>query len=421
MFVPGNSAAFAGGGMVPGNSSLKDPNRARIIYWDDTANKLAWLIPDDTSVTIIGDVLSAIGGGTIGGAVVGGRPNDILYIDGSGNLAQSDKFQFDGTDQIGGSGMNIWLSPGDVVGFDGYYGGNTIYSTAGDGVYVTGNAIYLNSYNFPGLDGGVIMQGPYGYMNFFNTANGNIAFKGYHNARNDGLLNAAINFTYTDSAGALLCAPTVNVIYPYVTSPLNYNILTTDYYIEMNAAATTATLPSVTFVRIGKPFFIKNTSAGIVTLGISGVGKIFVNSLMNSMNMNPGDTVQVVSNGLNWMVMGQSSKYKNYMCILNQGGVAAPIASSVMNDFNGTTVAWIRTGVGVFTATATAGVFTVGKTVAGCLTTPGGLLQFNAVATSATVITLTTSVLTQGVVAMAAVPTDGLLLNTPFEIRVFIQ
>lgn len=58
-------------------------------------------------VTITGDgittPLTATGGGggmTIGDPVVGGDPNDILFIDGSGNLAQDDNFNF-----ISGSGQ----------------------------------------------------------------------------------------------------------------------------------------------------------------------------------------------------------------------------------------------------------------------------------------------------------------------------
>jgi len=43
-------------------------------------------------------IKSSGGGGiSIGGAITGGTPNRVLYIDGSGNLAQDDGLQYDGT------------------------------------------------------------------------------------------------------------------------------------------------------------------------------------------------------------------------------------------------------------------------------------------------------------------------------------
>ncbi len=51
------------------------------------------------SVDASGNIIETTGGGgmVIGDPVTGGNPNDILFIDGSGNLAQNDNFQFDGT------------------------------------------------------------------------------------------------------------------------------------------------------------------------------------------------------------------------------------------------------------------------------------------------------------------------------------
>jgi len=63
-FVPGNSAVTFGGGIVPGNNSLVDPNTDAIIFWDDSANKLAWLTLG-TGCTITGTVLDCTGSGGI--------------------------------------------------------------------------------------------------------------------------------------------------------------------------------------------------------------------------------------------------------------------------------------------------------------------------------------------------------------------
>lgn len=104
---------------------------------------------------------------------------------------------------------------------------------------------------------------------------------------------------------------------------------------------------------------------------------------------------------------------------VSQTSTAAPSATLLRNN-TGVTFTWARTGVGVYTLTASAAIFnTSGRT--GVLMTPPQNLNgsFKAVVTSTTVITITTAVQSLavlGLLGFTASPTDAMLSSTFIEV-----
>lgn len=117
----------------------------------------------------------------------------------------------------------------------------------------------------------------------------------------------------------------------------------------------------------------------------------------------------------------------SYQTIISQTGTAAPAVSGSLTPTStypsGTTFTWARTGVGVYTLTASTAVFnTSGKT--GVFITPPQNLNgsFRAVVTSTTVITVTTAVQSLavlGLLGFTAVNTDALLNNTMVYVQTY--
>lgn len=115
----------------------------------------------------------------------------------------------------------------------------------------------------------------------------------------------------------------------------------------------------------------------------------------------------------------------SYQTIVSQTGTSAPAVGSLtpVNGYTGTTFAWARTGVGVYTLTASTAVFnTSGKT--GVFISQLNNLNANvkAVVTSTTVITFTTavaSVAVLGLLGLTVTNTDALLNNTMIYVQTY--
>lgn len=118
------------------------------------------------------------------------------------------------------------------------------------------------------------------------------------------------------------------------------------------------------------------------------------------------------------------SGFTSYQTLISQAGTAAPALSgaAAINGFPGTTFTWARTGVGVYTLTASAAVFTTNKT--GVFISPLQNLNgaIRAVVTSTTVITITTAVQSLavlGLLGFTTTNTDAMLSGTLVEVRVY--
>lgn len=109
--------------------------------------------------------------------------------------------------------------------------------------------------------------------------------------------------------------------------------------------------------------------------------------------------------------------YSSYEAIVTQTGTSAPTATLGNSDFGATTFTWARTATGIYTLTASAAIFTTGKTAAIISPASSPINNISAVATSTTVITFTTSTL--NLLALGVGNADALLSKTLVEIRVY--
>lgn len=110
-------------------------------------------------------------------------------------------------------------------------------------------------------------------------------------------------------------------------------------------------------------------------------------------------------------------KYMVILQSLTQSGTSAPTGTLRKNETAATTITLGRTGVGVYTLTADAAVFTAGKTDV-IVPAPGnGRHVFDVDFTSTSQITITTGVLTY-TLGVVATPTDAILDGRTFEIRI---
>lgn len=115
----------------------------------------------------------------------------------------------------------------------------------------------------------------------------------------------------------------------------------------------------------------------------------------------------------------------SYQTIVSQTGTAVPAVSggfTPANTYSGTTFTWARTGVGVYTLTASSAVFNTSKT--GVFVAPLQNLNgsVRAVVTSSTVITVTTAVQSLavlGLLGFTATNTDALLNGTMIYVQTY--
>lgn len=111
--------------------------------------------------------------------------------------------------------------------------------------------------------------------------------------------------------------------------------------------------------------------------------------------------------------------YSSYQALITQSATGAPVATVFNNDFNPTTFTWGRTSAGLYTVTANSAIFTANKTTVTFATPLVPLVQYTAVITSTSIITLTTTLGANVAIVLTGVVTDTLLTNTLIEIRVY--
>lgn len=110
------------------------------------------------------------------------------------------------------------------------------------------------------------------------------------------------------------------------------------------------------------------------------------------------------------------SEYKVYTAMVDQTGTDAPVATVLKNGIG--TVAWARTGAGVYTLTSD-NLFTLNKTVILTNAPISHSNEIGAVATDADVITLTSNVITMNAGDFVVTATDAVINGLWIEIRVY--
>ena len=113
-----------------------------------------------------------------------------------------------------------------------------------------------------------------------------------------------------------------------------------------------------------------------------------------------------------------STAYNSYTALLTQTSTNAPVATILSNNLTAT-LTWARTGVGVYTLTANAAIFTANKTIVFLNTGTGSpfLITWNhGISTGVptdTVLRVTTHVPTNGSYV------DNAITNGAFEVRIY--
>jgi len=147
---------------------------------------------------------------------------------------------------------------------------------------------------------------------------------------------------------------------------------------------------------------INSYAAGTVTTSDLILGVDTSNSKNTTKTFTAGDIASLASG---------STAYDSYVALLTQAGTAAPVATVLSNNLTAT-LTWARTGVGVYTLTASAATFTANKTIV-FLNAGSGVTLISAERTSDTVLTVKTFVPSSG----AAV--DASITNGAFEVRIY--
>ena len=106
-----------------------------------------------------------------------------------------------------------------------------------------------------------------------------------------------------------------------------------------------------------------------------------------------------------------STAYNSYVALLTQASTNAPVATILSNNLTAT-LTWARTGIGVYTLTANAAIFTANKTIV-FLNAGSGIPLISAERTRATVLTVKTFV------PSSAAATDNVITNGAFEVRIY--
>ena len=126
---------------------------------------------------------------------------------------------------------------------------------------------------------------------------------------------------------------------------------------------------------------------------------------------NSKNTTKTFTAGAIASLASGSTAYNSYVALLTQAGTAAPVATVLSNNLTAT-LTWARTGVGVYTLTASAATFTTNKTIV-FLNAGSSTPLISAERTSDTVLTVKTFVSSSG----AAV--DAVITNGSFEVRIY--
>ena len=122
-------------------------------------------------------------------------------------------------------------------------------------------------------------------------------------------------------------------------------------------------------------------------------------------------TKSATVNQLSAYIVPGINVYDSYTALLTQAGTAAPVATVLSNNLTAT-LTWVRTGVGVYTLTASAATFTANKTIV-FINAGSSQSIITGERTSDTVLTVKTFVPSSG----AAV--DAAITNGAFEVRIY--
>ena len=126
---------------------------------------------------------------------------------------------------------------------------------------------------------------------------------------------------------------------------------------------------------------------------------------------NSKNTTKTFTAGAIASLASGSTAYNSYVALLTQAGTAAPVATVLSNNLTAT-LTWARTGVGVYTLTASAATFTANKTIV-FLNAGSSIPLISSERTSDTILTIKTFVPGRG----AAV--DAAITNGSFEVRIY--
>ena len=92
--------------------------------------------------------------------------------------------------------------------------------------------------------------------------------------------------------------------------------------------------------------------------------------------------------------------YQIYAALLTQTGVANPPVATILQNNTGATIAWTKTGVGTYTATANSNIFTANKTAViinqGSGVSSNNIKWTNPTTSTVTIDTTADSILTVG-------------------------
>ena len=147
---------------------------------------------------------------------------------------------------------------------------------------------------------------------------------------------------------------------------------------------------------------INSYAAGTPTTSDLILGVDTSNSKNTTKTFTAGDIASLASG---------STAYNSYVALLTQASTNAPVATILSNNLTAT-LTWARTGIGVYTLTANAAIFTANKTIV-FLNAGSGILLISAERTSDTVLTVKTFV------PSSAAATDNVITNGAFEVRIY--
>ena len=147
---------------------------------------------------------------------------------------------------------------------------------------------------------------------------------------------------------------------------------------------------------------INSYAAGTPTTSDLILGVDTSNSKNTTKTFTAGDIASLASG---------STAYNSYVALLTQASTNAPVATILSNNLTAT-LTWARTGIGVYTLTANAAIFTANKTIV-FLNAGSGISLISAERTSDTVLTVKTFV------PSSAAATDNVITNGAFEVRIY--
>ncbi len=108
---------------------------------------------------------------------------------------------------------------------------------------------------------------------------------------------------FSGSVANATTTPAITLTYngsdAYVAVTGTYAVLTTDYIVNCTSGTFTVTLPTAVGVT-GKPYIIKNSGAGVITIATTSAQTI--DGVSTKTLSSQYDAVTLVSNGANWIV-----------------------------------------------------------------------------------------------------------------------